>query len=108
VPRGLPGVSSPAKEIFDAWLAPLRDLGMTRNIREGIGSTDHVPFNEVGLPAFTAIKDFGGYDVRSRHTNQDFLERVSTDDLAQSAVVTATFAWHAAMREGPFPRVAVP
>jgi carboxypeptidase Q len=38
-----------AKAIFDAWLEPLRDLGTRRNVIDGIGSTDHVPFHEVGL-----------------------------------------------------------
>jgi hypothetical protein len=36
-----------AKRIFDAWLEPLRDLGVKRNVIEDIGSTDHVPFDEV-------------------------------------------------------------
>jgi len=93
-----------AKAIFDAWLEPLEDLGVTRNIIEGIGSTDHVPFNEAGLPGFNAIKDFDAYDERTRHTNADFPERMSEDELKQSAIVLATFAWHAAMRSGKIPR----
>jgi hypothetical protein len=97
-----------AKGIFDAWLEPLRDLGMTRNIVEGIGSTDHVPFNEAGMPGFNAIKDFEAYDERTRHTNADFPERMSEDDLKQSAVVMASFAWHAAMRSERIPRRAQP
>jgi carboxypeptidase Q len=93
-----------AKRIFDAWLEPLRDLGVRRNIIEGIGSTDHVPFNDIGLPGFNAIKDFDGYDERTRHTNADYPERMSEDELKQSAIVLATFAWHAAMRNGRIPR----
>src|SRR5258705_1549346 len=58
-----------AKAIFDRWLEPLKDLGATRNIIEGIGATDHVPFNQAGLPGFNVIKDFGGYDGRTRPTN---------------------------------------
>lgn len=96
-----------AMAIFEQWLAPLRDLGVTRNVIEGIGSTDHVPYDDVGLPAFTAIKDFAGYDSRSRHTNQDFYERTSLDDLKQSAIVMATFAWHAAQRNERIPRRAL-
>jgi carboxypeptidase Q len=42
-----------AKAIFDRWLEPLKDLGATRNIMEGIGATDHVPFNQAGYPAST-------------------------------------------------------
>jgi hypothetical protein len=93
-----------AKAIFDAWLEPLKDLGMTRNIIEGIGATDHVPFNAAGLPGFNAIKDFDAYDARTRHTNADFPERMSEDELKQSAIVLASFAWHAAMRGGTIPR----
>jgi hypothetical protein len=95
-----------AKAIFDAWLAPLKDLGVTRNIIEGIGSTDHVPFKEAGMPGFTVIKDFDAYDERTRHTNVDFPERMSEDELKQSAIVLATFAWHAAMRKDRIPRAA--
>jgi len=93
-----------AKRIFDAWLQPLRDLRVRRNVIEGIGSTDHVPFDEVGLPAFTVIKDFHNYDVRTRHTNADLADAVDVDDLEQSAVVLAVIAWHAAMRDERIPR----
>jgi hypothetical protein len=94
-----------AKAIFDAWLEPLRDLGATRNIIEGIGSTDHVPFNGAGLPGFNVIKDFDGYDERTRHTNADYPERMSEDELKQSAIVMATFAWQAAVRDEKIPRM---
>jgi len=99
--------NSAAKEIFDAWLEPLRELGVTRNIIEGIGSTDHVPFDQIGLPAFNVIKDFDAYDERTRHTNADFPERMSEDELIQSAIVMAHFAWQAAMLDETIPRVPV-
>jgi carboxypeptidase Q len=94
-----------AKAIFDRWLAPLKDLGATRNIIEGIGATDHVPFNQAGLPGFNVIKDFDAYDERTRHTNADYPERMSEDELKQSAIVMATFAWQAAMLEEKIPRI---
>jgi carboxypeptidase Q len=93
-----------AKAIFDNWLEPLRDLAVRRNVIEPIGSTDHVPFDEIGIPAFTAIKDFRNYDVRTRHTNADLADAVNVDDLKQSAVVMAVMAWHAAMRDERIPR----
>jgi Zn-dependent M28 family amino/carboxypeptidase len=93
-----------AKAIFDRWLEPLKDLGATRNIIEGIGSTDHVPFNAAGLPGFNVIKDFDSYDARTRHTNADFPERMSEDELKQSAIVMATFAWQAAVADQKIPR----
>ncbi len=94
-----------AKAIFDRWLEPLKDLGATRNIIEGIGATDHVPFNEAGLPGFNVIKDFAAYDERTRHTNADYPERMSEDELKQSAIVMATFAWQAAMADEKVPRM---
>lgn len=91
--------NSQAKVIFDRWLAPLKDLGATRNIIEGIGATDHVPFNDAGLPGFNVIKEFAAYDERTRHTNADYPERMSEDALKQSAVFLASFAWQAAMAD---------
>jgi carboxypeptidase Q len=94
-----------SKMFFDRWLTPLKDLGMTVNVMEGIGSTDHVPFVQAGMPAFNAIKDFEAYDVRTRHTNADFPERMSESELKQQAVVMATFAWQAAMMTERMPRL---
>ena len=93
-----------AKGIFDAWLEPLSDLGVRRNVIEGIGSTDHVPFVAVGVPAFNMIKEFENYDVRTRHTNADLADAVSLDGVRQSAVVMAVVAWHAATRDERIPR----
>jgi hypothetical protein len=93
-----------AKRIFDGWLEPLRDIGVRRNVIEGIGATDHVPFDAVGIPAFTVIKDFRNYDTRTRHTNADLADAVKPEDLRQSAIFMAAFAWQAAIRDEPIPR----
>ena len=92
-----------AKRIFDSWLEPLRELGVRRNVIEGIDSTDHVPFDEAGVPGFTVIKDFGNYDVRTRHTNADLADAVKIEDLQQSAVVLAVVAWQSAMMDEKIP-----
>jgi len=97
----------PAKEIFDAWLEPLRDLDVTMNVADGIGSTDHVPFDQMGLPGFNVIKDFEAYDERTRHTNADYPERMTEDELMQQAVFLAHFAWQAAQMDGRIPRVPI-
>jgi hypothetical protein len=93
-----------AKRIFDSWLEPLRELGVRRNVIEGIDSTDHVPFDEIGVPGFTVIKDFRNYDVRTRHTNADLADAVKVEDLRQSAIVMAVIAWQAAMLDQKVPR----
>jgi hypothetical protein len=94
-----------AKAIFDEWLRALGDQGVKRNPVDKIGNTDHLSFAAVGIPAFTTLKDYRDYDVRTHHTSTDFYERVSEKDLKQSALVMAVFAWQAAMRDGKIPRV---
>jgi len=98
--------NSAAKSIFDTWLEPLKDTGAKRNVMDKIGSTDHLSFTRVGIPAFTTIQDYRNYDTREHHTNADFPERVSEADLKQQAIVMAAFAWQAAMRDQKIPRPA--
>ena len=68
----------------------------------GVGSTDHVAFDEVGLPAFQFLQDnVGG---TGGHTNLDFFDTVPLDDLKLNAVIMAVFVYHAAMAEELVPR----
>jgi Zn-dependent M28 family amino/carboxypeptidase len=87
-----------ARSIFDAWLAPFANLGALKNVRQGIGSTDHLAFIAAGVPGYNPIQDYVDYDVREHHTNADTAERVKEDDLKQNAVVLAAFVYHAANR----------
>jgi hypothetical protein len=96
--------SQAAKPIVDAWTKPLADLGVTANPIGGIGATDHLSFKRAGLPGFQAVQSYQGYDVRTHHTNADFVERIEPAALKQASVVIATVLYHAAMREGKFPR----
>jgi len=97
-----------AKSIFDAWLEPLKDLGARRNVMAKIGNTDHLAFTALGLAAFNSLQDYVDYDTREHHTNMDFADRVKTSELQQNAIVLATFAWHAAMRDQKIPRTPRP
>jgi carboxypeptidase Q len=96
--------SEPAKTLFDAWLAPLKDVGARRNVIAGIGNTDHLSFRAVGIPGFNPIQEYKDYDVRMHHTNVDLSERVSEKDLQQNAIVMAWFAWQAANTDQAIPR----
>jgi hypothetical protein len=99
--------NQPAKAVFDTWLAPLKDLGMRRNVTGKIGNTDHLAFTALGLPAFNSLQDYVDYDTRTHHTNMDTADRVKIADLKQSAIVLASFAWQAASRDEKIPRAAV-
>ncbi|HYI09755.1 MAG TPA: M20/M25/M40 family metallo-hydrolase [Thermoanaerobaculia bacterium] len=90
--------------LFTAWLEPLRDLGATTVTMRNTMSTDHIPFDEVGIPGFQFIQDDVEYSARTHHTNWDTYERLQREDLMQAAVVIATFVWQAANREEMIPR----
>ena len=97
-----------ARPIFEAWLRPFHDLGATTvTIRETTG-TDHIPFNEIGLPAFQFIQDELDYDTRTHHTNMDVYEHVLPGDVMQSSAIMASFVYHAAMRDEKIPRKPLP
>jgi carboxypeptidase Q len=89
--------------VFDAWLAPLKELGMKKNVKPGIPSTDHLSFTAIGLPGFNVIQSYRDYDTRLHHTNVDTAERVTEADLEQNAVVLASYAYLAAMRPEMIP-----
>ncbi len=93
-----------AAPIFAAWLTPFHDLGATTVTMRNTGSTDHVPFDEAGLPGFQFIQDNVEYETRTHHTNWDTYERLQREDLMQAAVVVATFVWEAANRAEMMPR----
>ncbi|HYN06043.1 MAG TPA: M20/M25/M40 family metallo-hydrolase [Vicinamibacterales bacterium] len=97
-----------AKPIFDAWLAPFvdKEIGARRNVIQGIGSTDHLSFTRQNMLGFNPIQDFVGYDVREHHTNVDTADRIKEQDLKQSAIILASFVYHAAMRAQRIPRAA--
>ncbi len=95
-----------ARAMLTAWMQPFRDLGMTAVSNQSLGSTDHVAFDEVGLPGFQFIQDHipgtGG------HTNMDFYDAIQAGDLMKNAVIMASYAYHAANADTRVPRKAAP
>jgi hypothetical protein len=96
------------KPIFEAWMESVKDLGATRLTMRNTGGTDHQAFDGVGLPGFQFIQDpieyMDGTFFGTHHTNMDTYDRLQRDDLMQAAVVIATFAYNAAMRDELLPR----
>jgi acetylornithine deacetylase/succinyl-diaminopimelate desuccinylase-like protein len=95
-----------AKQIFDAWLEPLKEWGARRNVLEAVGSTDHLSFIAAGVPGFNPIQDYVNYDVRTHHTNMDTAERLNVGDIREAALMMAAFAYDAAMADRRMPRPA--
>jgi carboxypeptidase Q len=94
--------------IFQQWIAPLRDLGVTALTLQNTGGTDHLSFDAVGIPGFQFIQDSLDYGSRTHHSNMDTYERLLPEDMKQAAVVEAIFVYNAAMRDQMLPRKPLP
>ncbi len=94
--------------IFQQWIAPLQDLGVSTLTMRNTGGTDHEAFDSVDVPGFQFIQDMLDYGSRTHHSNQDTYERLQPDDLAQAAVVEAIFVYNTAMRDQMLPRKPLP
>jgi hypothetical protein len=94
--------------VFSAWLEPFADLGADRVTMKNASGTDHLTFDNVGIPAFQFIQDGMDYWGRTHHTNVDAYDHLDPDDLKQSAVIIAAVIWHAANRDQPLPRKPLP
>jgi carboxypeptidase Q len=94
--------------IFQQWMSPLADLGVTTITMRDTGGTDHEAFDSVGIPGFQFIQDMLDYGSRTHHSNMDTYERLQPEDLAQAATVEAIFVYNTAMRDLMLPRKPLP
>jgi hypothetical protein len=96
------------RPVFKAWLAPFEDMGATTISIQGTGGTDHLPFDDVGLPGFQFIQDPLDYGSRTHHSNIDVYDHVQEGDLMQAAAILASFVYDAATRPEMLPRKPLP
>ena len=96
------------KPIFQSWLEPFADLGANTVTYRNTGSTDHISFDEVGIPGFQFIQDGLEYGTRTLHSNMDSYDRASPNDLMQASIIMASFVYHTAMRDEKLPRKVLP
>jgi hypothetical protein len=96
------------RPVFERWLAPFRDQGVsTITIRNTTG-TDHLSFDAVGLPGFQFIQDPLDYSSSTHHSNMDTLDHIQKADLMQAAAVIASVVYDAANRPEKLPRKELP
>lgn len=91
------------KDAFSAWIAPLKDKGVTTVSPANTSGTDHQAFDAIGLGGWQFIQDPVDYDTRTHHSNQDLFERLVPDDMKHNAAVVAGFVWQAAQRSTKLP-----
>jgi hypothetical protein len=83
-------------------------LGATTVSIRNTGATDHVSFDEIGIPGFQFIQDPLEYGSRTHHSNMDVYDRIQSGDLMQAAAVIASFVYHTANRPDMLPRKPLP
>ncbi len=80
-----------ARPFFErALIGPFRDLGVTTISLRNTGGTDHLSFDDVGLPGFQFIQDPMDYSTVTHHSTMDTLDHVVAADLVQASAVIAS------------------
>jgi hypothetical protein len=94
-----------AMRILRASLTQLNDPAVSTLSLAGVGASDHISFDQVGLPGFQWIRDYmEGHNTRAPHTNMDTYDHVLEDDLKQSAATAAFVIYNLAMLDERLPR----
>lgn len=108
--RGIWSQENPgARALFDQWGASVKALGWVRASPRAVAQTDHMPWNDAGIPGFQFIQERLEYGARTHHSSMDTFDRVQREDVAQQGAVAAVFAWYAANWPDKVPRkVAAP
>ncbi len=96
------------RPVFEQWLAPFRDQGVSTISIRNTGGTDHLSFDAVGLPGFQFIQDPLDYSTLTHHSDMDTYDHLQAADLMQAAAVIASVVYDAANRPEMLPRKELP
>ena len=96
------------RPVFESWLAPFRDMGVTTISIRNTGGTDHLSFAAVGLPGFQFIQDPLDYGTIAHHSDMDTWDHAVPEDLMQASAVIATLVYQTATRPEMLPRRELP
>jgi Zn-dependent M28 family amino/carboxypeptidase len=89
-------------------MEPFRDLGVTTTSLKNTGGTDHLSFDDVGLPGFQFIQDPLDYDTVTHHSDMDTYTHAVPEDLMQASAVIATLVYDIANSDELMPRKPLP
>jgi Zn-dependent M28 family amino/carboxypeptidase len=92
------------RETIDRVVYPLAETaGIMEPTLRSEGGSDHVSFDEAGVPGFWCVQDPADYD-KTHHSQADTLDRVKWDELTQGAEVLAVFGYNVAQLPELLPR----
>ena len=84
------------RETMGRVLYPLAEqVGIMEPTLRSEGGSDHVPFDQAGVPGFWCVQEVADYD-KMHHSQADVLDHVRWDDLTEGAQVLAVFAYNVA------------
>jgi carboxypeptidase Q len=109
------GGSAQMAAIFKSWIEPIKDQhivavsgGDQFRPTASPGGTDSSAFSWIGLNGIGFQQDGLEYGTRTHHSNADTYDRVQKDDVMQSSMIEAWFAYNAATRAEMLPRIPTP
>lgn len=98
-----------ARPFFErALIGPFRDLSVSTISLRNTGGTDHLSFDDVGLPGFQFIQDPLDYSTVTHHSSMDTLDHVVGADLIQASAVIASVVAQEANAPEMMPRKPLP
>jgi hypothetical protein len=95
-----------ARETIDRVMYPLaraKEISLAEPTLRKEDGSDHVPFDEAGVPGFWCVQEIADYD-KTHHSQADTEDRVRWDDLAEGAQVLAVFTYNVAELPELLPR----
>src|SRR6266403_3115638 len=95
------------RELVDEVLSPLRELKLLEPSMSRSYGTDHLSFDEAGVPGFYCIQDPAEYRL-THHSQSDTFDKVWKDGLDQGAEVLAAWAYNTANLPVMLPRRPLP
>jgi hypothetical protein len=91
------------KPAIENELSVLKELGVEQLYGRSFPGSDHVPFQNAGVPACMFNQEIAGYRI-AHHTSADTLDMAREPDLIQGAQVMAVTALRIANRDTMLPR----
>lgn len=97
-----------ARPAFEQFLQPFHDMGVTTTSLRNTGGTDHLSFDDVGLPGFQFIQDPLDYGTVTHHSDMDTYAHAIPEDLMQASAVIASLVYEFANRDQMLARKPMP
>ncbi|MGH9745740.1 MAG: M20/M25/M40 family metallo-hydrolase [Candidatus Acidiferrales bacterium] len=91
------------REVMDKVVAPLRSLKLLELTERWMTGSDHVPFEEAGVPGFFCLQDPAQY-FETHHSQADTFDQAHEADLVEGAQVMAAVAYNLAQLPELLPR----